>query len=98
MLVLDTDSGNTVASLDVCGDADDAHYDAALRRIYVSGGEGCLSVVSQADADHYQLDATIPTAEGARTCLFVPETNRLYLAVPARKHQEAQVREYVAQP
>lgn len=97
MLVLDTDSGNTVASVDVCGDADDAYFDAAHQRIYVSGGEGCLSVISQPDADHYQLDAIIPTAQGARTSLFVPETNRIYLAVPSRKHQDAEIREYVVQ-
>ncbi len=38
------------------------------------------------------------TATGARTSLFVPELNRLYLAVPHRGTQRAEVRVYEAQP
>jgi hypothetical protein len=33
-------------------------------------------------------------ASGARTSLFVPELNRLYLAVPHRGNQPAEVRVY----
>jgi len=40
----------------------------------------------------------VPTATGARTSLFVPELNRLYLAVPHRGTQRAEVRVYKAQP
>jgi len=98
MLVLDTQSGKTVAKLDCCGDVDDLFYDAAHNRVYLCGGEGCISVFEQIDADHYKPIAKVATAPGARTCLFVAETNRLYLAVPHRGGQEAQVRVYQVQP
>ena len=68
------------------------------RRVYVSGGEGFLSIFQQIDADHYQALAKIPTARGARTSLFVPELNRLYVAVPHRGAQRAEVRVYEPQP
>src|SRR5439155_21804030 len=42
LLVLDTDSGKTIASPECCGDADDVYYDAASKRIYLTGGEGCI--------------------------------------------------------
>ena len=98
LLVLDTDSGKEVASYPAVGDADDLFYDLAHRRVYISGGEGSLDVFSQGDRDHYQLTGRIRTASGARTSWFVPELNRLYLAVPPRGDQTAEIRVYEAQP
>jgi DNA-binding beta-propeller fold protein YncE len=72
LLVLDTASGKQTASLDISGDTDDLFYDAALKRIYVSGGAGSITVLQQKGPDDYQALATIPTAPGARTSLFVP--------------------------
>jgi hypothetical protein len=98
LIVLDTQSGKTVASQPVVGDADDAFYDAAHKRVYVSGGEGFIDIFDQRDRDHYQLVGRIPTASGARTSLFVPELNRFYLAVPHRGKQIAEIRVYEARP
>ncbi|MGH7971545.1 MAG: hypothetical protein ACREIC_22735, partial [Limisphaerales bacterium] len=64
------------------------------RRIYVSGGQGAISVVDQVDADHYRLKTSIPTASGARTSIFVPQMDRLYLAVPRRGARPAEIRIY----
>jgi len=96
--VFDTDSGKVIANLDSAGDADDIFYDNSRRRIYIAGGEGFLSIFQQLDPEHYQPVAKIPTAAGARTALFVPEFNRLYLAVPHRGSQRAEVRVYSAPP
>src|SRR5262249_14851439 len=92
--VYDTESGDIVASLDSVGDVDDIFYDVIRKRIYVIGGAGFIDIFEQRDADHYQQLTQIPTAPGARTGLFVPELNRLYLAVPHRGGQEAEVRIY----
>jgi YVTN family beta-propeller protein len=96
LLVLDTDKGKTLASLDSPGDADDIFYDAEARRIYVSGGAGYIGVFEQKDTDHYKPLGEVSTAEGARTSLFVPETRKLYLAVPNYGAQQAEVRVYKA--
>ena len=95
---LDTNSGKIVAQFDCVGDTDDLFYDAALRRLYVSGGEGFLSVFQERDPDHYMQLAKIATAAGARTSLFVPNLGRFYLAVPHRGAQAAEVRVYETQP
>jgi DNA-binding beta-propeller fold protein YncE len=94
VLVLDTESGKTVATIDCCGDADDLFYDASSRRIYVTGGEGRITVIQQTDADHYAVADSIPTAAGARTSYFDPGAARLYVAVPHRDAQAAEVRVY----
>jgi DNA-binding beta-propeller fold protein YncE len=96
LLVLDTDTGRTVASVACIGDADDLFLDSQMKRVYISGGEGAISIIEQLDADHYREAAGVPTAPGARTSLFVPELSRLYLAVPHRGAQPAEVRVYSA--
>lgn len=94
LVVLDAGSGNRVAELDCAGDADDLFYDAAKKLIYVSCGEGMIDVFAERDPDHYQEVVRIPTAAGARTSLWVPELNRLFLAAPSRGGQQAAVRIY----
>ena len=96
LLVLDTDTGKTLASLDAPGDADDIFYDATAQRIYISGGAGSIGVFEQKDADHYKPLGEVSTAEVARTSLFVPETRKLYLAVPNYGAQQAEVHVYEA--
>ncbi len=98
LVVLDMKSGKQVASYPAAGDADDLFYDAAHKRIYISGGEGFIDVFDQRDPDNYQLAGRITTGSGARTSFFVPELNRLYLAVPHRGNQKAEIRVYEPQP
>jgi DNA-binding beta-propeller fold protein YncE len=94
LLVYDTESGRTISSIEIVGDTDDLFYDAAKRRIYVAGGEGFITVLDQQDADRYVASQRLPTAAGARTALFVPELGRLFLAVPHRGNQRAEIRIY----
>jgi DNA-binding beta-propeller fold protein YncE len=98
LLVLDTETGKTATSLDSSGDADDAFYDAETKRIYVSGGEGAISVFEQAGPDTYRPAGKVATAEGARTSLFVAASGTLYLAVPHRGGQQAEVRAFQTEP
>jgi DNA-binding beta-propeller fold protein YncE len=73
--------GNLVTSVATCGDVDDLFLDSKRDRIYVSCGEGFVDVLA-ADSNPYRQVAHIATASGARTSLFVPEMDRLLLAVP----------------
>jgi YVTN family beta-propeller protein len=92
VLVIDTRTGKTVASLPCVGDTDDLFYDAANARLYVSGGEGAISVFQQSGANEYGSPGSVKTAPGARTSFFVPETGMLYLAIPHRDGQRAELR------
>jgi DNA-binding beta-propeller fold protein YncE len=94
LLVLDTQTGKTVASLDCCGDTDNLYYDPSSKRIYVTGGEGCISIIEQTDADHYRRLGAVPTTPGARTSFYLPKAKTLYVAVPHRANQRAELREY----
>ena len=96
VLVYDTTTGKASGSFDIVGDTDDLFYDAARKRLYVSGGEGYLDVFQENEAGRFSPLAHVATAAGARTSLFVAEQNRLYLAVPHRGNQQAEVRIYEA--
>jgi len=96
VLVYDTTTGKASGSFDSVGDTDDLFFDVARKRLYVSGGEGFIDVFQEQDAGHFARVAHIATAAGARTSLFVPEQSRLYLAVPHRGNQRAEIRVYEA--
>ena len=96
VLVYDTVSGKETGAFDIVGDTDDLFYDAPRRRLYVSGGEGFIAVFQQSDANRFARLDRMRTAAGARTSLFVAEQSRLYLAVPHRGAQKAEIRVYEA--
>lgn len=93
LVVFDTVLGKAVHNLEISGDTDDLFYDARRARLYVSCGEGFLDVITCSDG--YQRIARVPTRVGARTCFFSSELDRLCLAVPERKRQNAEIRIYL---
>src|SRR5438093_9797922 len=92
LLVYDTATGKQTSSFDIVGDTDDLFYDAVRKRLYVSGGAGYIDVFQQDGSNRFPRVARLATAAGARTSLFVPDLNRLYLAVPHRGRQKAEIR------
>lgn len=98
LLVFNADTGKLTAHVTAAGDADDLWYDPIRRRIYVTGGEGFVSVIEQRSGDRYEPVAKVATAPGARTSFFSPQLGRLYVAVPHRGSQHAELRVYAAAP
>ena len=94
LVVLNTNSGNIVAKVDISGDADEIFYDNKRHRIYAICGAGKIDIVEQTDSGNYKLVNKIDTAEGARTGLFAPDRDTLFVAVPRRGSQNAEIRAY----
>jgi DNA-binding beta-propeller fold protein YncE len=88
--VFSSTEGKLLTSIPTCGDVDDLFVDSKRNRIYISCGEGFLDVLSL-EGTSYRQTARIATAVGARTSLFVPELDRLLLAVPARGDAQAAI-------
>ena len=91
LLVLDTTTGAIVTTRPTVGDADDVFYDAAARRIYVSGGEGAIATYRQTSADAYEELPRTATVKGARTSFFSPDLRRLFLAVRRQEGTSAAI-------
>ena len=90
LVALSSQDGHVAAKITTCGDADDVFVDQKRRRIYVSCGDGLVDVIEPRDLGYRSL-AHVPTVSGARTSLFVPELDRLYVAVRARGTERAAI-------
>ena len=91
MLVYDIDSGKIVTRKMIGEDPDDMFYDAERKRMYIVCGTGHVEVFRQETPDHYALEGSAMTSPRARTGLFVPEEDRLYVAGPASGRWPSQV-------
>src|SRR5437867_1215805 len=94
LVVLSTESGDVVAKIDISGDPDDVFYDSKRHRVYASCGPGTIDITDQTGPNTYAASARVNTADGARTGLFVPERDTMFVAVPHRGSQKAEVRTY----
>jgi DNA-binding beta-propeller fold protein YncE len=97
IVVMDTETGKEIDGVTIPGGIDDLFLDAKRKRLYASCSDGFLVVLKQVDADRLEVVEKIETPKDARTCLFIPETGRLYLAVPRQEGKEGpEIRIYQA--
>ena len=97
LLVLSANDGAVVSDLETCGDADDVFVDTKRRRVYVICGAGVIDSFEQNDNGYGRIDQ-VPTAPGARTGLFVPELDRLFVAVRAAGPEPAAIWVFKPEP
>jgi hypothetical protein len=90
LLLMDERSGAIRQALRTCGDTDDIDFDDKRARLYVICGSGKIDVFRRS-AEGYSHEATIATRQGARTGLFDPQIDRLFVAAPARGQDGAAV-------
>jgi DNA-binding beta-propeller fold protein YncE len=84
------EDGKLVTRVETCGDSDDAFIDGKRNLVYVICGAGYVDVLKP-NGDTYASLGRIETNSGARTGLFVPELDRLVVAVRARGSEPAAV-------
>jgi len=84
----DLRTGQGVSGSDVCADSDDVFVDSRRQRVYVICGEG---FVDSLDADKYTRIGRLPTSDGSRTGLFVPDLDLLCVAVRASGRESAAI-------
>ncbi len=95
MLVMNSQTGKEIANLLTVEGMDGVYFDAAHKRVYVSGGRdqgvGYVFAYQQKDTDHYETIGKIPTRPGAGTSFWSPELNSYYVAAPAHGKEEAAI-------
>ncbi len=80
LYVFDTNSGGVVSKMPCVNVNDDMTWDAAMKRLYISGSEG-LSVFHQDSPDTYTELLNLPT-NGGKTSTYVREVNQFYVIHP----------------
>lgn len=91
LLVFDTVSTKQLAMVPCVGDSDDLFYDARRDRVYVIGGEGFVDTFDASPSGKYVRIGRIATRVGARTGLWSPELDRLFVAWPLRDGHPAEI-------
>jgi len=88
--VFDMNTGKIVTTAPIAAFNDDMWFDAARKRIYLSGSE-TTTVLAQKDADHYEFVAEVTTGYRAKTSFYLPQMNRFYAAVSGKGKPDAQL-------
>ena len=95
MVAMDSKTGKEVAHLPTTEGMDGVYFDAARKRICISGGRGedvgSVFVYQQKGPDTYEIAGKIPTRPGAGTSFWSPELNRYYVAAPANGAEPAAI-------
>ena len=90
LVAFNVDDGRIESTLDLCDDADDLFVDQRRNRLYVTCGEGVVDIFERRGGEIVRL-GHVPTSSGTRTSLFVPELDRLFVAVRATFREPAAI-------
>jgi DNA-binding beta-propeller fold protein YncE len=81
LVVVNLDSGATVATVPIGSGTDAAAFDSVRKLIFSSNGhDGTLSVIREKSPDSFETIGTVKTAVSARTMDVDPVSGRIYLA------------------
>ena len=86
MSILDSDTGRPIATLPIGAGVDGAEFDADSGNAFSANGDGTLTVVHEADPEHFTVAQTLATARGARTIALDTTQHKLYL--PTARFEE----------
>jgi len=90
LVMLDSNTGKELQTLPITPGVDDTIYDPKSKRLYAIGG-GSVDVYDQISMDKYVSRGSVSTGSKARTARFVPQLNRLFVAVPQEGAKSARV-------
>jgi DNA-binding beta-propeller fold protein YncE len=93
LVIFDATTGAERQTAITCGDADDLFFDAKRRRLYVACGDGHVDVFERKGVS-LERRAQIATSNGARTALFSPDLDRLFVAARAEGGSPAAILAY----
>lgn len=94
LLALDANTGKEISRISTDKGSDDLFFDTKLHRVYVITGSGAVDAYSISTAKHFTALGKVRTASGAKTGLFVPSQNLLYIGIPGIGAKPAEIRVY----
>jgi DNA-binding beta-propeller fold protein YncE len=79
MAFMDADTGKVVATVPIGNGVDANGFDPSTQLAFSSCGDGTLTVARELTPDSYQLVATVPTQQGARTMAIDLKTHHVFV-------------------
>jgi YVTN family beta-propeller protein len=78
MAVVDPDAGKLVTTVDIGGGVDAGAFNPKTQQIFMSCGEGVLTVIHEDSPNKYSVVQSVPTAKRARTMALNAASNTVY--------------------
>ena len=85
MTVVDSQSGKVVTTVPIGEGVDAGRFNANTQEVFMSCGEGVLTVIHEDSPDKYTVTQNLPTAKGARTMAMDYESGTAYLVTAQRE-------------
>jgi DNA-binding beta-propeller fold protein YncE len=85
MAVVDSDSGKVVTTVRIGEGVDAGRFNPETQQVFMSCGEGVLTIVHEDSPDKYTVQQNLPTAKGARTMALDKDNNVAYLVTAQRE-------------
>jgi len=85
MAVVDSDSGKVVTTMPIGEGVDAARFNPVTQQVFMSCGEGVLTVIREDSPDKYTVEQNLATARGARTMALDQDNNVVYLVTAQRE-------------
>jgi DNA-binding beta-propeller fold protein YncE len=85
MVILDSNNGTLISSVPIGQGPDDSAYDPETGLVYISNGDGTVSIIRQESPDHYNVLETVKTAPGARNMALDLKTKKIFLPLSDRE-------------
>jgi YVTN family beta-propeller protein len=84
MAVVDSDSGKVVTTVPIGEGVDAGRFNPNTQEVFMSCGEGVVTVIHEDSPDKYTVTQNVPTVRGARTMAMDYESNTAYLVTAQR--------------
>lgn len=98
VVALDTETGKPVAQVPIGGWSDGIYVDGKRKRLYVSQGVGRVDTFTIDAGDQFTRLAPVHTALMAKTSLFSPDLDRLFVTLPNMGMKDAEIMVLKPQP
>jgi len=85
MAVVDSDSGKVVTTVPIGEGVDAGGFNPNTQEVFMSCGEGVLTVIHEDSPDKYTVKQNLATVRGARTMALDKENNVVYLVTAQRE-------------
>ncbi|MGD0929324.1 MAG: YncE family protein [Candidatus Korobacteraceae bacterium] len=85
MSVVDSDSGRVVTTVPIGEGVDAGRFNPNTQQVFMSCGEGVLTVIHEDSPDKYTVSQNLTTFSGARTMALDKEGNVVYLVTAQRE-------------
>jgi DNA-binding beta-propeller fold protein YncE len=79
MVMIDALTGKYLANLPIGSGCDGVVFNPKTMEAFSSQGDGTLTVIKEKSPTDFEVEQTVTTTRGAKTCTLDPKTGKIYL-------------------